>query len=112
MPVFVGDIVELRLDTDETLTGLDVYIKYQKPNGVKGVWAASVCVISADVVTYTTQPFVDLDIAGSWNLQAFSKSGVATRSHGKIVSLEVQEPIRLYITTLAPTTLAPTTPVP
>src|SRR4030042_2385162 len=112
MPIFVGDIVELRLETEETLTGRELYVKYQKPNGVKGVWAAAECPLDVEVVRYVTNPLTDLDVAGSWKLQAFSKLGVATRTHGKIVPLEVQEPIRLDITTAAPTSLAPTTPVP
>jgi hypothetical protein len=107
MPVFASDIVKLLLNTGQTLTGLTVYIKYKKPDGTNGVWPASICGTNNKVVEYSTNPYVDLDQTGVWKLQAFSMTGAVTRSHGKVVDLSVIGPLRLYLTTLAPTTTPP-----
>lgn len=100
METFVGDIVKISLDTKITLTGYDVYIKYIKPNGVKGSWTAGVSGTDAEVLEYTTN-VTDLDVAGTWKLQAFA-SDVGVAGHGKWVDLEVFE--HGVLTTVAPTT--------
>ena len=112
MATFVGDVIKLLLNTGETLTGYDVYIKYCKPDGTTGKWRADICGTNAKVVEYDTVIHTDLDQSGVWKLQAFSFSGITVRTHGKKVDLVVEDPLRYYLTTLAPTTLAPTTPAP
>jgi len=108
--VFVGDIHLIQIDTDETLTGLDLYIKFKRPDGTTGVWSATINGSDATIAEYTTDAS-DLNQKGVWKLQVFS-SGVSSRSHGRVVGFPVYEPLRANLTTLAPTTLAPTTPVP
>lgn len=105
MPTFVGDIVKLYLNTGVTLTGYDVYIKFKRPDGTTGVWTAAVCGTNAQVVEYTTTADTDLDQSGTWKLQAFTLSGGTVRTHGRKVDLLVEDPVRYYLTTLAPTTV-------
>ncbi len=38
--VFVNDDVLLTLYTNKVLTGFDCYIKFERPNGTGGKWAA------------------------------------------------------------------------
>ncbi len=100
---FVGDIHLIQIDTEETLTGLTLYIKFKRPDGTTGVWDATIS--GTTIATYTTLT-TSLNQSGVWKLQVFS-TGVGARSHGRIVDFPVYVPLRTYLTTLAPTTAAP-----
>lgn len=110
METFVGDTVLLMLDTGISLAGYTtLLIKYRKPDGVTGVWEATVNALDNNIMEYTTVE-ADLDTIGEWQLQAFAE-GATFRGHGRICELKVQEVliVRDDVTTLAPTTLVPTT---
>lgn len=102
METFVGDVVKISLDTKITLTGMNVYVKYVKPNGVKGSWTGGIDPSDDQVIVYTTG-MVDLDVAGTWKLQAYASAAAPPYvGHGKWVDLEVFE--HGVLTTVAPTT--------
>ena len=104
MDTFVGDLITLSIETGIDLTGYDLYIKYKKPNGSKGRWAATQCPTDDSVALYSTSES-DLDQDGVWKLQVFADA-IAFRGHGKIFDLIVSDPVS-PLTTLAPTTAAP-----
>ena len=107
METFVGDIVRINLETSITLTGYTVRIRYKKPNGQRGSWDATIAPADDSIMYYDTDQ-TDLDVHGTWRLQAFAYSGAVVRGHGKICELEVFE----VIETEEPTTAPPTTAVP
>lgn len=110
METFVGDIIRIILETNIVLTGLSTGIKYKKPDGTLGQWAATIDPSDSSKMYYDTV-INELDQSGMWQLQAFAHLGVTDRGHGKIVELKVIDPltVREGITTPAPTTPTPTT---
>lgn len=93
MQTYVGDIVNLRLDTRIVLTGYDVSILYRKPNGTTGTWVAAIDGGDNNVMEYETAA-TDLDLHGTWKLQALAEDpGGTFIGHGTIVELEVFEPL-------------------
>jgi len=68
--VYVNAVgLSIELDTGQDLTGKTVSIRYLKPNGTEGTWAASVMSGQPTVVQYVTQTG-DIDLSGRWVLQA------------------------------------------
>jgi hypothetical protein len=102
MKVFVDDTVTLRLNTGKDISGFTTYrIKYKKPDGTRGRWAAALCgtsnlCLSASVV---------FDVSGVWQVQAYVyKAG--EYYHGFWADVRVYD-------ALAPwSTVPPTTPAP
>ena len=111
METFVGDIVTIRMLSGVTLTGLDLYIKFRKPNGDIGRWPATIDGIDVTIAEYETVE-ADLDIPGRWHLQIYAEDGATYRGHGEVARLTVNEQLATLTdapTTIAPTSLAPTT---
>jgi hypothetical protein len=63
-------------------------IRYRKPNGLAGFWAAQ---RKGAKLTYTTTDPSTLDFAGDWGLQAYSK-GASWEILGKTVKLPISIP--------------------
>lgn len=105
MNTFVGDIIEIALETFINLTGLTLQIKYRKPDGTPGFWPAAIDPTDNSIMIYETTEF-DLDVFGTWRLQAFATYNNIVRLHGTYCELHVFEPIPdALATTLAPTTV-------
>ena len=84
---FVEDIVVLKLETGVDLsTATRLKIKYQKPNGERGEWEASVG-DPPTTMEYKVKE-KDLDVDGWWRLQAYAEFPT-WRGHGKIAHLDV-----------------------
>jgi len=63
-------------------------IKYRKPDGTSGYFAATL--ESSTSISYTTTSTADLNIKGSWKLQAYIVTPTWT-NHGDIIRLNVRE---------------------
>ena len=63
-------------------------IKYRKPDGTTGAWTA--IEESTTSISYTTTAVTDLNISGTWQLQAYVITPSWT-THGEIVRLKVKE---------------------
>ena len=87
--VYIGDIgTEIILDTGQDLsTATSLKIKYRKPNGTTGEWAASQVSGDSTKMKYVTQEG-DLDVAGTWELQAYVEFA-SWQGHGEIATLVV-----------------------
>jgi hypothetical protein len=68
--VHLGDVgVEFAWDVGEDVSAATVHkLKYQKPTGAVGEFAATV---SGTMLRYTTTLATELDVAGSWGMQAY-----------------------------------------
>lgn len=81
METFVGDTVRIVLDTKINILGYGtMQIRYRKPNGNTGGWVSSVYPGTTGSMYYTTS-LTDLDIPGTWAVQAYVEGG-GTRLHG------------------------------
>jgi hypothetical protein len=102
--VFVNDTVLLTLATGKVLSGFtDCKIKFEKPNGVRGLWASAIHPSNSQAIRSS----VSFDLAGVWKVQAFV-SKVGEKYHGMKVDIRVFEPLGPD-TTVPPTTVPPTT---
>jgi hypothetical protein len=110
MDTFVGNVVNLVLNTAVTLTGATtLLIKYRKPDGTTGAWVSTIVAGSPKYMEYETGTD-DLDQNGIWRLSAYAIIGGSVLD-GVIVSIEVHNPISIsgFVTTAAPTSAPPTT---
>jgi hypothetical protein len=100
--VFINDDVLLTLNTNKTLTTFTTLrIKFQRPNGSKGYWAAA---LHPSVFT-KIRATINFDTEGVWKVQAFaSKAG--EKYHGMWLDIKVYEAIAPD-TTSTPTTASP-----
>jgi hypothetical protein len=101
--IFINDEILLTLSTGKVLTAYTIKkIKYEKPNGVKGYWTASI----HPSINTKMQATAYFDIEGIWKVQAFISNGALKKFHGMWVDVKVYEAIAPD-TTLAPTTAPP-----
>ena len=101
--VFVNDEILLTLSTGKVLTVYtDKRVKFEKPNGVKGSWTATIHP-SINTQMYATVYF---DMEGIWKVQAFISDGTGGTYHGMWADVKVYEALAPD-TTLAPTTSSP-----
>lgn len=93
METFVGDTIKIILKTGIDLSGFsDLRIRYRKPDGTTGEWAAEVSLENSTYMEYTTSQS-DLDQSGKWTFQAFARDeDTAVLLRGKWVNLEVLMP--------------------
>lgn len=111
METFVNDTLQLIIDTNIDISGYALLqIRYKKPDRTKGCWAASVCILDNNCITYTCT-CGDLDQAGRWLIQAVALD-TNIRLTGRWVEFTVHDPLVEFCTTVAPTTAPPTTLVP
>lgn len=101
--VFVNDDVLLTLITNKVLTGFTCYIKYERPDGTGGKWAALI----HPSITTRLRAGVNFDTSGIWKVQAFVVMG-GERYHGAWADIKVYDAIAPD-TTVPPTTMVPTT---
>lgn len=90
MSVFKGTIgqkIILNVGVDIS-TATTRRIKYLKPDGTEGYWSAAE--ESTTSISYTTTAATDLNIAGTWRLQAYVVTPSWT-THGEMVRLMVKE---------------------
>jgi predicted choloylglycine hydrolase len=101
--VFVNDEILLILSTQKVLTIYTIMkIKFEKPNGVKGSWPATIHP-TINTKMYATVYF---DMEGIWKVQAFVSDGTLEQYHGMWVDVKVYEALAPD-TTSAPTTASP-----
>jgi len=109
METYVGDTVNLDVDTAIDLTGYTgLYIKFRRPNGSVGFWTAAIDPLDSTHMIYQTD-LDDLNMAGAWTIQAHAEA-LGVHLHGKWYTFTVLTP--LAETSTPPTTAAPTTPTP
>ena len=81
METFVGDSINLRLSTGIDVSAYSINrIRYVKPNGNTGYWNASADPSDVTVMQYTMNNG-ELDIRGTWIVQAYVQEG-DTKFHG------------------------------
>jgi len=82
-------LITLTLSTGRDLTGaINSKILYQKPDGTKGEWTAT---ISGQSLTYTLSN-TDIDQAGVWKFQTYIE--IATKKgYGEMVEQIFEQPI-------------------
>lgn len=100
MKVFVYDDIDLVLETGKNISALTTFIiKYTKPDGTPGRWAAA---LSGTTKVAATVNFTE---DGIWRVQAFVKGG-GNQYHGLRCDVRVF-PYLATETTVPPTTAAP-----
>ena len=67
--------VRLKLETDITLTGYTLLIKYRKPNGTTGSWTATIDPDDASKMYYDITSSATIDQEGTWTFWAHFTSG-------------------------------------
>lgn len=106
MDIFVGDTLRIVLKTGTDLDDFDqLFIKFKRPNGTYGKWAAAQCTENDEWMEYETDE-TDLNLAGIWLFQANAKDP-SVDLHGKFAEQLVLD--AFPNTTTPPTTIAPTT---
>ena len=58
--------LRIELETNVTLTGSTLIIKYRKPNKNTGQWSATINATDASKMYYDTTNITDLDQRGEW----------------------------------------------
>lgn len=92
METFVGDTIDIILETDIDVTGFStLHMRYVKPDGTAGYWEAEVDPGDDTRLIYTTVE-EDLDLRGTWRIQAFVQEN-GTRLHGKWAEFHVFQPL-------------------
>lgn len=109
MKTFVGDTVQLNLNTSLVLTGYTCRIKFKRPNGTVGWWDASIDPSNSKIM-YHIMDLYDLNMPGEWTVQAHAYVPGGAHLHGEWASFTVMTP--LAETSTPPTTASPTTEVP
>ncbi len=91
---YVGDTIKLVMKTSIDISGYEaLFIKFRKPTGVTGYFAANLSGSSNQWMECTLGP-TDLDVAGEWTFQAYVEElDHNPVLHGKLVNLEVKTPI-------------------
>lgn len=108
METFVNDTIQLIIDTNIDVSGYTILqVRYRKPDGTLGCWAASLCPANDDCMTYTCV-CGDLDQSGRWLIQAVVLNA-GVRLTGRWIEFIVHDPLVEFCTTVAPTTVPSTT---
>ena len=105
MDTYVGDTIQFIINTGIDISGYSTKcIKYRKPDGTVGTWAAAINPTNSKQMIYTCDT-EDLDQAGKWVIQA-SVEEAAQQLNGRWIRFDVHEPLReaCSATTAAPTT--------
>ena len=106
METYVFDTILIDINAGISLTGYDLRIKFKRPNGHIGWWLATIDPTDAKHMYYETDTN-DLNMPGTWSIQAYAYQAGVARLHGKWCTFEVLTPYA--DTSTPPTTLAPTT---
>ena len=88
--VFVGQTIRIRLETNQTLTGLTCWIKYKNPNGTAGYFVATIDPSDASKMYYDMSS-VDSNIKGYWKFWAYYFNGTTIIGIGEIVRVQFVE---------------------
>jgi nitrogen fixation protein FixH len=106
LQTFVGDTIRLDVNAGIDLSGYtDLYIKFKRPNGSMGFWAATLDP-GDDTHMYYDTDVTDLNMPGTWVVQAHAEAA-NIHLHGLWTDFIVYTP--LAETSTPPTTLTPTT---
>lgn len=107
METFVGDTITIRVNAGIDISLYDVlWIKFKRPNKTVGHWIASLDPTDHTKMFYNTLN-TDLDMSGTWVLEAHVEDPGPIQLHGQFAELTVLDPIAE--TSSPPTTLGPTT---
>lgn len=108
METFVNDTIQLTIDTNIDISGYaTLQIRYRKPDGTTGCWAATICPTDNNCMFYICN-IDDLDIPGEWLLQGIALDA-GVRLTGRWAAFQVHNPLMEHCTTVPPTTMVPTT---
>lgn len=111
METFVNDTIKLTVNTNIDISGYaTLQIRYRKPGGTTGCWAATICPTDNECMYYDLA-IGDLDQVGQWLIQGIALDAGA-RLTGRWCSFYVHDSLVEFCTTIAPTTVAPTTAAP
>jgi len=88
--VYIGDTPTIKLRTGETLTGANLLIKYEKPDGTTGHWDSEVDPIDPTTMQYKVDPMTGP--AGVWILQSYMELGGVVK-HGEWIEILVLNPV-------------------
>ena len=89
--IYIGQtLTPIRLDLEKDVSSASVKeILYEKPNGVKGKWTATLMSGSTEIIEYVPS-VTDLDVVGVWKIQSHVVlSGY--HGYGNVVSLRIHE---------------------
>lgn len=89
MKIYVGQVLEIKLDTKVDLSSaVTPYIRATDPTGATHNWLANV--VEDTKLTYTTVKDTDLDIHGTWKLQAYPNI-IGAEAPGETVRLWISK---------------------
>jgi hypothetical protein len=92
METFIGDTVQIILDTGIDISGFTSFImKYRRPDGSSGIWVAEIDPTNVKRMIYLTLQD-DLNQSGMWAVQAHVELN-GTMLHGKWVNFTVYVPL-------------------
>jgi len=89
---FIGTVgLQIQLETGIPLdAGATVGIRYLKPDVSTGTWAATIDDAPAGLISYTTMAVSDLDVSGTWMLNAVYDPTGAEIYYGETACLIVK----------------------
>jgi len=88
---YIGDSPVIKLHTGKTLTGAELLIKFERPDGSTGHWESEVDPVDPTVMQYMASG-VELNIAGIWKLQSYMEIG-GWKGHGAFAEMTVLNPV-------------------
>lgn len=71
------------------ITGATCTIKYKKPNGARGEFAATIVNATTGVIRYTVSSSSDIDQAGLWSLWAYVVFSDGTVAAGESCRIKI-----------------------
>jgi len=88
---YIGDSPVIKLYCGKTLTGADLLIKYERPDGSIGHWDSEVDPTDPTIMQYMVESN-ELDMPGVWKLQSYMTIGGWT-GHGGFAEMLVLNPV-------------------
>ena len=83
--------VTLTATVKQDVTGATCLIKYKKPSGATGSFAASIITAATGVIRYTVTSASDLDEYGNWKLWGYATFSDGTVAAGEPYTLKVYQ---------------------
>jgi len=88
--IYIGQTaLRIQLTANIDINNADAFIKYQKPDGTRGEWVASVYDADKGIIYYDMQATTDLDQEGDWIFWTYIEFG-----NGKVAA---GEPVTIYV---------------
>lgn len=84
--------LQIKLTANVDVSGATCYIKYKKPSGEEGQWAAVIQTASTGVIYYNINSADDLDESGKWRLWTYVVWADGDYADGEAVTVKVYDP--------------------